>query len=456
MGISQEDFLVHNAPCTDELKKKILPYRQQEEVLDKWLVNRLNTVLPRVMKRSGIDCWIVACREYNEDPVLFSLTPCAMMTARRLTILMFYLNEKGEVKRYALTRPNVGLDDVYESVWTNPKGSNWADKTNLMPFGKDKNEPNKAPCETQMECLARMIRECNPKKIGLNTSSTFAFADGLSHDLYTQIMDALDEDQKAKVVSAENVCVGWLETRSEEEMAAYTGIMQIAHTMIAEAFSSKVVLPGVTTNADVKYWMLQKVIDLGLQPWFDFEVSVRRAHVGAVEGVTVIQPGDILHCDVGLKYLNLCTDTQENAYVLKPGETDAPEELKEVMRTVNRLQDITISHYKEGRSGNEILALARAQAIEEGIVPCIYTHPIGFHGHAAGPTIGLWDMQGGVPGQGDYKMYNDTAYSLELNCKCEVKSWGVTLTFGAETDVLFTGDKTYYIAGRQENFHLIK
>ena len=269
-------------------------------------------------------------------------------------------------------------------------------------------------------------------------------------------MDAIDEEYKDRIVEADGVCVGWLETRCPEEMAAYTGIMQIAHTMIAEAFSSKVVLPGVTTNEDVKYWMMQKVIDLGLQPWFDFEVSIRRAHVGEVEGEAVILPGDILHCDVGLKYLNLCTDTQENAYVLKQDETDVPEELKEVMRTVNRLQDIVISHYKEGRSGNEILALARKQAIEEGINPCIYTHPIGFHGHAAGPTIGLWDMQGGVPGQGDYTMYNDTAYSLELNCKCEVKSWDVTLTFGAETDVLFTGDKTYYLAGRQDHFHLIK
>ena len=456
MIISNEDFLIHQAPCTDELKKKILPYRAQEELLDKWLVKRLDTVLPRVMKRSGIDCWVVACKEYNEDPVLASLTPCAMMTARRLTILVFHLNEDGEVKRYALTRPGVGLDGIYEAVWTNPKGANWGDKDSLMPFGGKEPKANQAPCETQMECLARIIRQCNPSKIGLNTSNTFAFADGLSHNLYTQIMEALDEDQKAKVVSADEVCVGWLETRCEEEMAAYTGIMQIAHTMIAEAFSSKVVIPGVTTNEDVKYWMIQKVIDLGLTPWFDFEVSVRRAHVGEVSGETVIMPGDILHCDVGLKYLNLCTDTQENAYVLKQDETDVPEELKEVMKTVNRLQDITISHYKEGRSGNEILALARAQAIEEGIVPCIYTHPIGFHGHAAGPTIGLWDMQGGVPGQGDYKMYNDTAYSLELNVKCNVESWGVTLTFGAETDVLFTGDKTYYIAGRQEKFHLIK
>lgn len=454
MVISKEAFLVEKVSI-DEFKKKILPYREQEALLDKWLVNRLNTILPAVMKRSGIDCWVVACNEYNEDPLLKTLVPCAMMTARRLTILLFHLQEDGVVKRYALTRPNVGLDGVYESVWINPKGSNWQDKDALMPFGK-KGKEEESPCETQMECLHRMITLCNPKKIGLNFSNTFAFADGLSHSLYEAIMDALDENQKKKVVSAENVCVGWLETRSEEEMQAYTGIMQMAHALIAEAFSSKVILPGVTTNADVKYFMLEKCKELGLEPWFDFEVSVRRPLVNEVFGETVIQPGDLLHCDVGFRYLNLCTDTQENAYVLKLGETDVPDELKLVMKTVNRLQDITISHFKAGRSGNEVLASALKQAKEEGIEPCIYTHPIGFHGHAAGPTIGLWDMQNGVPGSGDYPLYDHTAYSLELNCKCEVKSWKVTLTFGAETDVLFTGGKVYYLAGRQEKFHLIK
>lgn len=424
----------------NELKKKILPYRKQEELLDSWLKKRLDNVLPKVMKRSGIDTWVVACREYNEDPMLKNLVPCAMMTARRLTILLFHL-EGDEVKRYALTRPNVGLDDLYESVWLNRKGSRWSEDDGA---------------ETQMECLNRMLKQCNPNKIGLNYSNTFAFADGLSHNLYEQIMDSLDEELKDKVVSAENVCVGYLETRIPEEMDAYNGIMEIAHQLIADAFSSKVVLPGVTTNADVKYFMLEKCVELGLQPWFDFEVSIRRAGIGEVEEVATIIPGDILHCDVGFRYLSLCTDTQENAYVLKNGEDDVPEELKEVMRTVNRLQDITISNFQAGRTGNEILALSLEQARKEGIVPCVYTHPIGFHGHGAGPTIGLWDMQNGVPGCGDYPMYDDTAYSLELNCKCEVKSWNVTLTFGAETDVLFTGGKTYYLANRQEKFHIIK
>jgi Xaa-Pro aminopeptidase len=269
-------------------------------------------------------------------------------------------------------------------------------------------------------------------------------------------MEALDDEYKARVVSAEHLCIGWLETRTKSEMAAYTGIMQIAHAMIAEAFSSRVVHPGVTTNEDVKYFMMQKVIDLGLIPWFDFEVSIRRAGVGAVYGETVIMPGDILHCDVGLKYLNLCTDTQENAYVLKLGETDAPDYLKDALRQVNRFQEIVCDQFKEGTTGNIILKNARVQAIAEGLKPSLYTHPIGYHGHGAGPTLGLWDMQQGVPVQGDYPMYNDTCYSLELNCTVDIKEWNTSFSLGLETDVLFTEDKVHYLAGRQEKFHLIK
>ncbi|MCF0112140.1 MAG: aminopeptidase P family protein [Erysipelotrichaceae bacterium] len=454
MSVSNEHHFMSNPVHMNDLKTKIYSYREQERIRNGWLQKRLDTILPKVMKRSGIDLWVVLCKEYNEDPVLTTLVPCAMMTARRTTMLVYHLQHDDTVRRMAITRPGVGLDGYYESMWTNPKGYNWDNSKELMPDGSSVEK--KTQPETQFECLNRVIRECNPNRIGINRSDEFAFADGLSSTLYEQFMDCLDDELQSKVCSAENICIGWLETRSEAEIAAYNGIMQIAHAMIDEAFSSRVITPGVTTNFDVKYFMMQESIKLGLIPWFDYEVSIRREGVGEIAEEAVILPGDLLHCDVGFRYLNLCTDTQENAYVLKLGETDAPEYLKDVMRTVNRLQDITISNFKEGRTGNEILAMSRKQAIDEGIEPCIYTHPIGNHGHAAGPTIGLWDMQGGVPVQGDYPMYNDTCYSLELNCRKEIKEWGITIAFGAETDVLFTNDTVYYLAGRQTEFHLVK
>ena len=453
--VSKEGFLLEGQVHSLDFKEKIYSYRDQERIMDGWLKKRFKTVLPQVMKRSGIDCWIVACNEYNEDPVLKTIVPRAMMNARRFTILVFFLNEKGEVERYNITRPGVGLEGFYTQAWINSKGHDWGalyrldDPENVDSIFKDV-EP-----ETQLECLNRILKIKNPKKIGINMSKDFAFADGLTATIYQDFLENFDEDVKAKLCSAENICVGWLETRTDEEVAAYTGIMQIAHGIIAEAYSSRIITPGVTTNADVKYFILQRVFDLGLQPWFDFSVDLKRQGVGDIEEETVILPGDILHCDVGLNYLGLCTDTQENCYILKMEETDVPETLKKAMKTVNRLQDIVIGEYVEGRTGNEILALSRKKAIEEGINPCIYTHPIGYHGHAAGPTIGLFDMQDGVPGRGDYPLYDHTFYSLELNCTLPLEGWG-DFRMSAETDIMFVDGKVHYVAGRQEKWHLVK
>ena len=415
---------------------------------------RFDEVLPLIMGRENIEMWIVVAREYNEDPVMMSMLPASMCSARRTTILVFHRQEDGSVKTMSLSRPGTGIDHLYEGVWVNPKGQNWDDSTSLMGEASKKGatEP-----ETQWECLARIVKEADPQTIGLNTSHDFAFGDGLTKTLHDEMIAEWDQQYVERIVSAEALCNGWLEYRIDEEIAAYTGIMQIAHAIIAEAYSSRVVLPGATTNDDVKYFMIQKVIDLGLSHWFDFEVSINREGVGRIDEETVLLPGDILHCDVGLKYLGLCTDTQQNAYILKMDETEVPAGIQAVLEELKLLQDITISHFAEGRSGNEVLRLSREEAIEKGLKPSIYTHPIGYHGHGAGPTIGLWDMQGGVPGKGDIPLHSNTAYSLELNVTSKVACWNnQEIMLGAETDVLFKDGKVYYIAGRQESFYLIK
>lgn len=431
-----------------DYKTKILPYREQEKVMNRWLKKRLQTIIPMVMNRWNQDMWIVACEEYNEDPVLSSLTPVSMITARRKMILVFARYE-GEIHRFAITRPHIGLEEYYTSIWTKQAGQDWGQL--------EENAFSSPHPETQMECLKRIIEKVKPASIALNTSENFAFGDGLSHTLFTEISKVIKETNTS-IVSAEKLCVSWLETRIEEELIAYDGIVEIAHALIDEAYSSQVILPGVTTNHDVKYFMMQSVIDLGLQPWFDFEVSIKRAGGLEYEEEMIILPGDILHCDIGLKYLGLCTDTQENAYILKANETNAPQGLLDAMKTVNRLQDIVMENFIEGKSGNMILKESREQAIKEGIQPCIYTHPIGYHGHGAGPTIGLWDMQQGLEGlQGEYPLYSNTLYSLELNATVDIPEWNKeTIVFGIETDILFVDGKARFAQERQTQFHLIR
>ncbi|MBQ1826392.1 MAG: hypothetical protein II126_00345 [Erysipelotrichaceae bacterium] len=245
--ISKQDFLIKESVNAGDLKAKVISYRQQEEVYDRWLDERFETVLPVVMKRSGIDTWVVACEEYNEDPVVTYLTPMFMVTARRKMILLFHLEEDGKVRKIVIGRPHIGLDGRYEEVWVNQKGSIWC------------KDPSRA--ETQMECLNRMLHEVKAQQVGLNMSKTFAFADGLSKTLYDEIYEGLDDEMRSKICSAENIAVGWLETRCESEIAAYNGIVQIAHSIIDEAFSNRVITPGITTNLDVKYFMLQRTIE---------------------------------------------------------------------------------------------------------------------------------------------------------------------------------------------------
>ncbi len=407
-------------------KGKILPLRQQATVMNAWLDERLESVLPTIMRREGFDMWIVVGRENNEDPVLLTLVPQPALSARRRTILLYTLKED-ELEKLVLAR--VGMGDVYKAAWVPEEEDQW-------------------------ECLARLVRERDPQCIGINCSETFAFGDGLTHSEYEQMMKAFDPEYRERVKWAENLAVGWLERRTPAELDAYDGIVAIAHAMIAEAFSSRVVHPRVTTTQDVVWWLRQQVTDFGLRSWFQPSVSIQRC--GEKSPDTLIQPGDLLHCDFGLVYLGLCTDTQQHAYVLRPGETDVPEGLKTALATGNRLQDIHAEAMAAGKTGNQILADARAVAESEGIEASIYTHPIGYHGHGAGPTIGLWDNQKMVAGRGEYPLFDGTCHSMELNIQKTVPEWGdQKVRIALEQDIKFTGGTVYFAAGRQTQFHLI-
>ncbi|MFQ6071043.1 MAG: M24 family metallopeptidase [Candidatus Aminicenantales bacterium] len=406
----------------------ILPLRERARVVDQWLKRRLNTVLPKIMEREGFDMWLVICREYNEDPVFMTLVPATFFAARRLTMLVFYLQKTGQLERIAVSR--YPINDFYEAVWN--------------PAEKD-----------QWSCLAKVIKERNPRRIGINVSETFAFGDGLSAYLEKKLREVLGSQLASRLHPAERVAVGWLEYRLPEEIEVYHHIAGIAHQIIKEAFSASVITPGVTTIEDVEWWFRERIDSLGLNTWFQPSVSIQRPADSPYQG-NVIHRGDLLHCDVGITYLRLNTDTQEHAYVLKEGEKNAPEGLKKALAVGNRLQDILIGEFKAGRTGNEILAAALQQAREEGIEGSIYSHPLGFHGHAAGPTIGLWDKQDGVPGKGDYPLFYQTAYSIELNVQVPVPEWGKKVRIALEQDAVFTKKDIVFLDGRQTSLHIIR
>lgn len=429
------DIETHRQQFADALRARILPLRSQADIRNGWLKQRLETVLPEILEREGIDMWIVACREYNEDPVVMSLLPEPQMNARRRTVLVFNRRPDGSLERLTLSR--YPLEGFYEADW----------------------DPEK---EEQQAALARVVRERDPRVIGLNISADFAFGDGLSHHEHEWVTTALGPTYADRVQPAERVCVGWLERRITLELTIYPEIVGIGHEIIAEAFSPRAIRPGVTTTDDVAWWMRQTMHDAGLRPWFHPIIDIQAHGEPPTKGTSAsiarrtILPGDVLHCDMGFMYLGLASDQQQMAYVLRPGETDAPAGLKAALAAGNRLQDIHNEHMAVGRTGNEVLRLTLEQARAEGITPHVYSHAIGYHGHAAGPLVGLWDQQDGVQGIGDYPLFDNTCYSVELNVWHPVPEWdNQPVQMALEEDAALINGEMVWLNGRQTKLHLI-
>ncbi len=412
---------------------KILNERERASVIDEILEDRMSNLLPQLMRKEGIDMWIIISREYNEDPVMKTMLPAVWLSARRRTIMVFFdKGEKEGIERLAIARYDVG--NLLKGEWdlnTNPD---------------------------QWDALIKVIKDKNPKKIGLNFSKYYAHADGLTFTEHQELFEKLPQEFKNKIVSAANLAVNWLETRTERERIIYQQICRISHQIIQEAFSDKIIQPGITTTDDVVWWMRQRVTELGLETWFHPTVDIQRFDPENFDHLRtfskrpqkqIILPGDLLHCDFGITYLRLNTDQQQHAYILKPGESEVPQFLKNAFKQGNLVQDCLTTHFKAGLSGNEILSKALEQTKKEGLNGVIYTHPIGNHGHAAGPTIGMWDNQGKTIGSGDYPLNLNTAYSIELNAAVQLKEWNKTIRIMLEEDGFFDAEGFRYIDGRQ-------
>ena len=414
----------------------ILPLKERAAFVNKLQKERLNKLLPRLMEKTDIDMWVLIAREYNEDPIIKTMLPPTWLNARRTTILVFSLDKKTK-KFESVAIARYAFGDNIPSIWD-----------------KDK-QPN------QWEALKDYIVSKNPDKIGLNISSYESLADGLSKYHYDQLYNVLSPKFRKKITSAEDLAIAWIETRTDLEMTVFSQLVEISSSIIREAFSTKVITPGVTSTDDVVWWMREKVLSLGLDTWFHPTVDVQRkdnSDLYAFDNKSkfdIILPGDLLHCDFGISYLTLNTDTQELAYVLKPGETDAPDYLIKAFKEGTRVQDIFTNNFKQGLTGNEILRRSLEQGKAEGLRPSIYTHPLGTYGHSAGTTIGMWDSQGGVPFTGDHPLQYNTAYAIELNTTVYVEEWEKDIRIMLEVPGFFGKNGFRYINGRLKEFLLV-
>jgi Xaa-Pro aminopeptidase len=420
--------------------------REQAAVQQEWLRYRLDSVLPRLMRQRGVEMWIIAMREYNEDPIFWSLVSPTTFFARRRTIYVFTDRGPGRgVERLALGGGSQG--GVYEAyVARDTIDPSIGRRPELVGQG-------------QWDLLARVIRERDPKTIAVDISQTHAFADGLSAGEWEQLSRTLPQGYLSRVIRAEELALDYQAIRAPGMLPVYRRMMDVVWAIIDTAFSSTVITPGKTTTDDVVWWMRQRVNDLGFGTWFHTDVDVQRRGADLSDAETVvIQRGDVLHCDFGITALGLNSDTQHMGYVLLEGERDAPEGLKRALLNSNRLQDLLLAEMRPGRSGNEVLGSTLAATRAAGINGTVYTHPIGDRGHGAGPLIGLWDHQEGVPGRGDVPLLPATWFSIELQASTPIPEWGGQLVRSAqEEDAELRADGGMrWILRRQTQFHIVR
>ena len=398
--------------------------KEQCQLHDEILKDRIHHLMPRLMKECGVEMWVVLSREYNEDPLFYTMAPALVKNAGRTTCFVFCLGKDGKYEAINMSRPNPRFDGFYT------QGMHRKDDV--------------------FQALNRLIQEKKPERVHVDVAHACAMADGLSKNLYEHLV--LATNGGVKFVSAEDIAVRWIETRTQRELELYPAIYKPMMDIIDQVFSADFITPGVTTTTDIEWAVSQKVNDLGLECWFSPDVDLQR------QGGTdfrmfdeVIREGDVVHCDVGLVCLGLRTDTQRNVYISKKGETAIPEGISRAYETGCRFQDIVRESFIAGRTGNQIFEAALSQAKKEGIEAMSYCHPIGVFGHSAGPCVGMFDNQGFVPGHGEYRLHDDTCYALELNVSVPVPEWaGQKVCMMMEENISFTGGATHFMDDKRK------
>ncbi|RDX53896.1 hypothetical protein OH76DRAFT_1161995 [Lentinus brumalis] len=410
-------------PTTPARYRRLPSLREQAAILDSWRDERLATV-PALLTKYRIDAWLISQREYAEDTIWWSIKGATEYAPHRRTVLLFHKNTS--------------------SLAGQPNPLRWVDNTGAV-----------------WPELRRVLEAYDPHRIALNTDKYIAAGGGLHVGEYEALAEELGERWMERTVNEPLLAVEYVATRVPGQLAYYRDLQEITWALIEEAFSEKVISPGITTTEDVEWWYREKMLLLNVTTWNHPRVSVitPESFPGWSGTKDVIREGDLLHVDFGITAMGMNTDVQHMAYVLRTsqGETDAPQGLKEGLKRANRMQDIVLENMTAGKTGNEVLTESLTQMGVERIKGQVYCHPIGDWGHAPGAVMGFTNLPDFVPVLGELRILPNTYYSIELYAYSFVSERNETLRFRVEENVYWnaTTDWWHFVRGRQERFHLI-
>jgi Xaa-Pro aminopeptidase len=418
---------------------KLPSWSEQLRIREAWLAKR-HAMLLEMMRRHAVDWWIVVNEEFHDDPLTEFIAPPRPYAGNRDVFLFMDAGEHG-LRKIAI--------------------SGYAEE-NLKNFFESWDDPRPAA-----QVLPELLKQYPPKKIALSLSGPRGVTRSLTHDTYLWLAQILGADAEKKFASAAELIEEYLDTRLPEELEIYTTLVKLTEVLGRRAFSNEVVIPGKTTVGDVRRWLYDALWAHGVRTWFQPDIRVQRAGVppnlsrgflAVSPESTVIQRGDVLHLDFGISCMGLHTDWQKMAYVLKPGERDAPAGLKAALANTHVLQDaLMLRHSRPGRTAGEVYTATMDEMKLRGIEAQIYSHPLGNQGHALGASIDFRAARRPETMAQSKRLRLGSYISIELNTLTAVSEWNGQKVFVMQEDPAYlTDDGWKFFVPRQEKFYLIR
>jgi Xaa-Pro aminopeptidase len=380
---------------------------------------KFDHILPEAMRENGIDMWIVAQKEGNDDPIAPLLGG-----GYTGTVGYYVFTDKGADR---IERAALGITDHHREVcgaYDIPDGD--AD-------------------------ILKFVTARNPKRIGINMSAEMGLADGMTQTIHQQLVRTLGPAFAGRMVSAEKLVSDFSSRRTASELVAFGEAGEMGRQIAERALSNEVITPGVTTLADVAWWIEQQQYERHLGSSF----AVPSVYITGPNGIEatssdrIIQRGDIVMLDFGVGYLNMWTDQKRIAYILKPGETALPASYQRAFDNAVRVRDVIHRTARPGRTAQQMMDSLNASIARAGILPMrgfnqtradssvefiIGCHSVGDWGHGIGPSMAFFN-----PGRLTYEMRPSNLFSIELFAYTPIPEWGgKKLRIPLEDDAVIT------------------
>jgi Xaa-Pro dipeptidase len=410
-------------------------WSEQIALREAWLTKRHAMILD-MMRRHGIDMWVIVNEEFHDDPLTQFIAPPRPYTGNR--DIFVFIDTGTSLRKIAVT----GYTEE-----------------NVKRFFEEEDDPKPAD-----QALGRLYRQYHPRRIGLSINANRGVQRSLTHDSYLFLAKSFGGDAESHFVSAAPLIEEYLDTRIPEEFATYQTLVELTDQLTRRAFSNEVISPGKTTVGDIRRWLYDQMGAYDVTTWFQPDLRVQRkgrvpatsrGYLAVEPESTVILPGDVLHLDFGITCMGLNTDWQKEAYVLLPGQTEAPAGLQHALANTNALQQSLMSRSRPGRLAgdvyNDILADMKAAHIEA----MVYSHPIGNQGHGLGAGI---DPHSPLASPTEGKRLRNGSYlSIELNTATPVPEWNNQKVYiMEEDDAYLTPDGFKTFLPRQTSLYLVK